>query len=69
MPIKYDFYQTEVKVVIDVLLKNAKEKNCEVKIDKDTVHLTADEVIEFPREDSKWKAILTCFFYPCRALI
>ena len=47
MTIKYDFYQTEVKVVIDILLKNAKDKNCQVKIDKDTVQLTADEVRKF----------------------
>lgn len=44
MPVKYDFYQTEAKVVIDILLKNAKDKNCEVKIGRNTISLTADEV-------------------------
>ncbi|XP_063700164.1 protein SGT1 homolog [Culicoides brevitarsis] len=43
---KYDFYQTEQKVVVDILLKNAKDKNYQLTIDEQDVHLTADDGID-----------------------
>lgn len=43
---KYDFYQTEQKVVIDIMLKNATDKNYQLKIDDQSVHLTADDGID-----------------------
>lgn len=43
---KYDFYQTETKVVIDILLKNAVDKNYQLTIGEQDVHLTADEGID-----------------------
>lgn len=46
MPPKYDFYQTEQKVVIDILLKNAVDKHYQVTIGEQDVHLTADEGID-----------------------
>lgn len=46
MPPKYDFYQTEQKVVIDILLKNAIDKHYQVTIEDQDVHLTADEGID-----------------------
>uniref|UniRef100_A0A336ML44 CSON013805 protein n=1 Tax=Culicoides sonorensis TaxID=179676 RepID=A0A336ML44_CULSO len=43
---KYDFYQTEQKVVVDILLKNAKDKNFQLTIGEQEVHLTADDGID-----------------------
>lgn len=43
---KYDFYQTEAKVVIDILLKNPKDKNYSLTIAEQEVHLTADDGID-----------------------
>ncbi|KAH8312083.1 hypothetical protein KR044_009284 [Drosophila immigrans] len=42
MSVRYDWYQSETKVVITVLLKNATEKNYAVNIDAEKVHMTAD---------------------------
>ncbi|XP_033245500.1 protein SGT1 homolog [Drosophila miranda] len=42
MSVRYDWYQSESKVVITVLLKNATEKNYAVKIESKKVHMTAD---------------------------
>ena len=43
MSIRHDWYQSDTKVVITVLLKNAAEKNCAVQIDRQRVHMTADD--------------------------
>jgi suppressor of G2 allele of SKP1 len=40
---RYDWYQSETKVVICVLLKNAKDKNYSVDIKPDTVEVKADD--------------------------
>ncbi|ALC46208.1 Sgt1 [Drosophila busckii] len=42
MSVRHDWYQSESKVVITVLLKNATEKNYDVKIEEQKVHMTAD---------------------------
>lgn len=42
MSVRHDWYQSETKVVITVMLKNAKEKNYEVNIEQQRVHMTAD---------------------------
>ncbi|KAL7729257.1 hypothetical protein ACLKA6_009710 [Drosophila palustris] len=42
MSVRYDWYQSEAKVVITVLLKNATEKNYNVQIEADKVQMTAD---------------------------
>lgn len=42
MSVRHDWYQSETKVVITVLLKNAAEKNYTVKIEPQDVHMTAD---------------------------
>lgn len=42
MSVRHDWYQSETKVVITVLLKNATEKNYTVKIEPQDVHMTAD---------------------------
>ncbi|XP_034488977.1 protein SGT1 homolog [Drosophila innubila] len=42
MSVRFDWYQSEAKVVVTVLLKNAPEKNYNVKIEADKVHMTAD---------------------------
>ncbi|KAH8416687.1 hypothetical protein KR222_007073 [Zaprionus bogoriensis] len=42
MSVRHDWYQSETKVVITVLLKNASEKNYDVKIEPQDVHMTAD---------------------------
>lgn len=39
---KHDWYQTEEKVVVNVMLKNAKERNCKVTIEEDRLLLEAD---------------------------
>lgn len=41
MSVRHDWYQSEASVVISVLLKNAKDKHAEVKIEKDRVEVTA----------------------------
>ncbi|EDW80764.1 uncharacterized protein Dwil_GK11706 [Drosophila willistoni] len=42
MSVRHDWYQSESKVVITVLLKNAAQKNYDVKIESQKIHLTAD---------------------------
>lgn len=42
MSVRHDWYQTDDKVVITVLLKKAEEKNYKCTIEQDSVHLTAD---------------------------
>jgi len=42
MSVRHDWYQSETKVVITVLLKNAAEKNYAVEISPNRVHMTAD---------------------------
>jgi len=42
MSVRHDWYQTEDKVVIEVLLKNAVEKNYQCQILEDSVTLTAE---------------------------
>lgn len=42
MSVRHDWYQSETKVVITVLLKNASEKNYTVKIEPQDVHMAAD---------------------------
>lgn len=42
MSVRHDWYQTEEKVVVTVMLKNAKEKNYHVDIEEDRLHMTAD---------------------------
>lgn len=41
--IRHDWYQTDQKVVIDVLLKNAAERNVNVAIQSDAVIITGDD--------------------------
>ncbi|KAH8354472.1 hypothetical protein KR084_011980 [Drosophila pseudotakahashii] len=42
MSVRHDWYQSETKVVITVLLKNATDKNYAVEISQNRVHMTAD---------------------------
>ncbi|KAH8359668.1 hypothetical protein KR093_008238 [Drosophila rubida] len=42
MSVRYDWYQSDTKVVITVLLKNATEKNYAVNIEAEKIHMTAD---------------------------
>ncbi|XP_017073408.1 protein SGT1 homolog [Drosophila eugracilis] len=42
MSVRHDWYQSETKVVITVLLKNAADKNYAVEISQNRVHMTAD---------------------------
>ncbi|KAH8276838.1 protein SGT1 homolog [Drosophila bipectinata] len=42
MSVRYDWYQSETKVVVTVLLKNAADKNYNVSIEARRLHLTAD---------------------------
>lgn len=42
MSVRHDWYQSETNVVISVLLKNAKDKNGSVKIEKERVEVSAD---------------------------
>ncbi|XP_041564976.1 protein SGT1 homolog [Drosophila elegans] len=42
MSVRHDWYQSETKVVISVLLKNAADKHYAVEISADRVHMTAD---------------------------
>lgn len=41
--VRHDWYQSETKVVITVMLKNAKEKNYKVDLEPSRVHMTADD--------------------------
>ncbi|KAH8338489.1 protein SGT1 homolog [Drosophila kikkawai] len=43
MSVKHDWYQSEAKVVITVLLRNAAEKHYAVEISGQRVHMTADD--------------------------
>lgn len=45
MSVRYDFYQTDQKVVIAVQIKNAAERNCVVDIGADRVTVKGDEDI------------------------
>lgn len=42
MSLRYDWYQTDQKVVVTVMLKNAKEKNLRVEIELNRLRVTAD---------------------------
>ncbi|XP_037820124.1 protein SGT1 homolog [Lucilia sericata] len=42
MSVRHDWYQSDAKVVISVMLKNAKDKNYKVDIEKQRVHMTAE---------------------------
>jgi len=42
MSVRHEWYQSETKVVVTVLMKNAAEKNYSVKIERDSVKMTAD---------------------------
>lgn len=42
MSVRHDWYQTDDKVVVTVLLKNAVEKNYQCLINEDSVSLTAE---------------------------
>lgn len=43
MSVRHDWYQSEATVVISVLLKNAKERNGRVQIERERVEVTADD--------------------------
>lgn len=43
MSVRHDWYQSDSKVVISVMLKNAKEKNYKVEIERQRVLMTADD--------------------------
>lgn len=43
--IRHDWYQTEEKVVITVLIKNAAERNCSVDIERNSVSVKCDDNI------------------------
>lgn len=45
MSVRHEWYQTDQKVVITILLKNANEKNCKITIEPTKVQLIADENI------------------------
>lgn len=40
--IKHDWYQTEEKVVVNIMIKKAEELNCKVTIEEDRLLLEAD---------------------------
>ncbi|XP_055701436.1 protein SGT1 homolog [Phlebotomus papatasi] len=42
MSVRHDWYQSDTSVVVTVLLKNATEKNYSVKIEAETLDVTAD---------------------------
>jgi suppressor of G2 allele of SKP1 len=42
MSVRHDWYQSDEKVVITVLLKNAAEKNYKCDINEDSLQITAD---------------------------
>lgn len=41
--VRHDWYQTDQKVVITVLLKNANDKNCKISIESHRVRIEADD--------------------------
>lgn len=43
--VRHDWYQTDRKVVIDVLVKNANSRNCSVDIQPDHVSVRGDDLI------------------------
>lgn len=45
MSVRHEWYQTDQKVVITILLKNANEKNCKIIIEPTKVQLKADDNI------------------------
>lgn len=45
MSIRHDWYQSDQKVVITVLIKNATERNCKIELSSENVLLTADDYI------------------------
>lgn len=44
MPVRHDWYQTDERVVIDVLVKNANTRNCSVDIQSNHVSIRGDEL-------------------------
>lgn len=42
--LRHDWYQTEQKVVIDVLVKNAQTRNCKVDIQSERVSIRGDDL-------------------------
>lgn len=48
MSVRHDWYQSEASVVISVLLKNAKDRHAEVKIEKDRVDVTGEVLFCYP---------------------
>lgn len=42
--VRHDWYQTQQKVVIDILIKNAKERNCSVDIQSNIVLIRGDDI-------------------------
>lgn len=44
MPVRHDWYQTEQKVTIDVLVKNANNRNCSVDIQPNHVSIRGDDL-------------------------
>lgn len=42
--LRHDWYQTESKIVIDVLVKNAKTRNCTVDIQSERVSVRGDDL-------------------------
>lgn len=48
--LRHDWYQTEQKVVVDVLVKNAKTRNCTVDIQSQRVSVRGDDDLELDLE-------------------
>lgn len=44
MPVRHDWYQTDERVVIDVLVKNANSRNCSVDIQGNRVSVRGDDL-------------------------
>lgn len=44
MSIRHDWYQSENKVVIDILIKNATSRNCTVNIKENSVSIRCDDI-------------------------
>lgn len=44
MPVRHDWYQTEQRVTIDVLVKNANTRNCSVDIQSNHVAIRGDDL-------------------------
>lgn len=43
--VRHDWYQTDQKIVIDVLVKNASNRNCSVDIQSDHILVRGDDLI------------------------